>query len=232
MPIELERELRDTAVASIQRYFDQNMEEPIGNIAAGALLGFFLEEIAPVIYNRAVADVQEGCRRALPSWTWKSTRKNSPTGASMTRPSAAGDRMPCAGVDPVPGRRCLEPRGTQVLRGFLLPARQGMAVCRRCRIPSPLPAPRRTDAARPGYGISLIPESLPNLDNPLSLLVISIKNVPFLLARGHSGKSGRARRKGTHAKAAHADGLAGATQNMARGMVRVQRLRQPVRGRS
>ena len=35
------------------------MEEPIGNIAAGALLGFFLEEIAPVIYNRAVADVQE-----------------------------------------------------------------------------------------------------------------------------------------------------------------------------
>ena len=56
MPIELERELRDTAVASIQRYFDQNMEEPIGNIAAGALLGFFLEEIAPVIYNRAVAD--------------------------------------------------------------------------------------------------------------------------------------------------------------------------------
>ncbi|MBR8652146.1 DUF2164 domain-containing protein [Achromobacter sp. Marseille-Q0513] len=59
MAIELERELRDTAVASIQRYFDQNMEEPIGNIAAGALLGFFLEEIGPVIYNRAVADVQE-----------------------------------------------------------------------------------------------------------------------------------------------------------------------------
>ena len=25
------------------------MEEPIGNIAAGALLGFFLEEIAPVV---------------------------------------------------------------------------------------------------------------------------------------------------------------------------------------
>ena len=41
MPIE-RTELRDTAVASIQRYFDQNMEEPIGNIAAGALLGFFL----------------------------------------------------------------------------------------------------------------------------------------------------------------------------------------------
>ena len=31
----------------------------IGNIAAGGLLGFFLEEIGPVIYNKAVADVQE-----------------------------------------------------------------------------------------------------------------------------------------------------------------------------
>jgi len=35
------------------------MEERIGNIAAGALLGFFLEEIGPLVYNQAVADVQE-----------------------------------------------------------------------------------------------------------------------------------------------------------------------------
>jgi len=35
------------------------MEERIGNIAAGALLGFFLEEIGPRVYNQAVADVQE-----------------------------------------------------------------------------------------------------------------------------------------------------------------------------
>lgn len=35
------------------------MEEPIGNIAAAALLGFFLEEIGPVVYNQAVADAQE-----------------------------------------------------------------------------------------------------------------------------------------------------------------------------
>jgi uncharacterized protein (DUF2164 family) len=37
----------------------ENMEEKIGNIAAGALLGFFVEEIGPVIYNMAVAEVQE-----------------------------------------------------------------------------------------------------------------------------------------------------------------------------
>jgi uncharacterized protein (DUF2164 family) len=35
------------------------MDEKIGNIAAGGLLGFFLEEIGPSIFNKAVADVQE-----------------------------------------------------------------------------------------------------------------------------------------------------------------------------
>jgi len=59
MTIELDKQVRTTAIASIQRYFDQNMEEPIGNVAAGGLLAFFVEEIGPAIYNQAVADVQE-----------------------------------------------------------------------------------------------------------------------------------------------------------------------------
>lgn len=59
MAIELSKEARKEAIASIERYFRENMEEPIGNIAAGALLGFFLEEVGPAIYNRAVAEVQE-----------------------------------------------------------------------------------------------------------------------------------------------------------------------------
>jgi uncharacterized protein (DUF2164 family) len=59
MPIELNKEARSEAIKSIERYFQENMEERIGNIAAGALLGFFVEEIGPVIYNQAVADVQE-----------------------------------------------------------------------------------------------------------------------------------------------------------------------------
>jgi uncharacterized protein (DUF2164 family) len=59
MTIELNKESRKEAIASIERYFRENMEEPIGNIAAGALLGFFLEEVGPVIYNRAVSEVQE-----------------------------------------------------------------------------------------------------------------------------------------------------------------------------
>jgi uncharacterized protein (DUF2164 family) len=59
MAIELPKDARQQAVASIERYFRENMEEKIGNIAAGGLLGFFLEEIGPVVYNKAVADVQE-----------------------------------------------------------------------------------------------------------------------------------------------------------------------------
>lgn len=58
MAIELSKEARKEAIASIERYFQENMEEKIGNIAATGLLIFFLEEIGPSIYNRAVADAQ------------------------------------------------------------------------------------------------------------------------------------------------------------------------------
>jgi uncharacterized protein (DUF2164 family) len=59
MTIELSREVRQQAISSIERYFQENMEEKIGNIAAGALLGFFIDEIGPVIYNLAVTEVQD-----------------------------------------------------------------------------------------------------------------------------------------------------------------------------
>ena len=59
MTIEISKQARSEEVASIERYFLVNMEEKIGNIGAGALLGFFLEELAPLVYNKAVADVQE-----------------------------------------------------------------------------------------------------------------------------------------------------------------------------
>jgi uncharacterized protein (DUF2164 family) len=59
MTIEIPKEARKEAIASIERYFRENMDEPIGNLAAGALLGYFLEELGPLVYNQAVADVQE-----------------------------------------------------------------------------------------------------------------------------------------------------------------------------
>ena len=59
MTIEISKEARNEAIESIKRYFRENLDQEIGNLAAGELLGFFLEDVGPVVYNKAVADVQE-----------------------------------------------------------------------------------------------------------------------------------------------------------------------------
>ena len=59
MPIELNRDARQQAIASIERYFSEELDQRIGNIAAGALLALFLEEIGPLVYNQAVSQLQE-----------------------------------------------------------------------------------------------------------------------------------------------------------------------------
>lgn len=59
MTIELPKEAQQQAVASIEHYFLENTGERIGNMAAGALLKFFLAEIGPAVYNQAVAKVQD-----------------------------------------------------------------------------------------------------------------------------------------------------------------------------
>lgn len=59
MAIELTKEARQNAITSIQKYFEANLEERIGNLQANALLGFLLEEIGPSIYNKGVTDAQE-----------------------------------------------------------------------------------------------------------------------------------------------------------------------------
>jgi uncharacterized protein (DUF2164 family) len=63
--IELPKDIRQQAISSIERYFRENMDEPVGNVAASGLLGFFVEEIGPAIYNKAVQDVQERMRVRL-----------------------------------------------------------------------------------------------------------------------------------------------------------------------
>lgn len=59
MAIELSKEARAQAISSIERWFQDERGERVGNITASALLGYFLQEIAPSVYNQAVADVQE-----------------------------------------------------------------------------------------------------------------------------------------------------------------------------
>jgi uncharacterized protein (DUF2164 family) len=59
MAIELSKEDRAQAIESLTRYVLENLDQKIGNLTAGAMLGFILEEIGPSIYNRAVGDVKE-----------------------------------------------------------------------------------------------------------------------------------------------------------------------------
>lgn len=65
MTIELNRDARSQAVASIERYFTEELDQRVGNIAASALLSFFLEEIGPLVYNQAVSQVQERLQERL-----------------------------------------------------------------------------------------------------------------------------------------------------------------------
>jgi uncharacterized protein (DUF2164 family) len=58
MNIEIPKQTRSDAIASLQRYFEENLSEPLGDLPAGMLLDFFLEEVGAVIYNKAIADAQ------------------------------------------------------------------------------------------------------------------------------------------------------------------------------
>jgi uncharacterized protein (DUF2164 family) len=59
MTISIALDKRKALVASIQRYFVENMDTEIGNITADMLLDFILEEAGPIVYNQAVNDVQQ-----------------------------------------------------------------------------------------------------------------------------------------------------------------------------
>uniref|UniRef100_A0A7V4XSS4 DUF2164 domain-containing protein n=1 Tax=Acidobacterium capsulatum TaxID=33075 RepID=A0A7V4XSS4_9BACT len=58
MVVELDKATPAEAIASIRRYSEANLPEPLAELGAGLLLNFLLEEIGPAIYNRAIADAQ------------------------------------------------------------------------------------------------------------------------------------------------------------------------------
>ncbi len=58
MTIELDKETQKALVASIKRYFDENLDDDIGDLKASLLLEFCLKEIGPTIYNQAISDAE------------------------------------------------------------------------------------------------------------------------------------------------------------------------------
>jgi uncharacterized protein (DUF2164 family) len=58
MAITLSPEIRKQLLASIKRYAAANLDEEIGDLKAGLLLDYCLQEIGPAVYNQAIADAQ------------------------------------------------------------------------------------------------------------------------------------------------------------------------------
>jgi uncharacterized protein (DUF2164 family) len=58
MTIKLKTETQARFIASIKRYFAENLDDDIGDLKASLLLEFVMREMGPSIYNQAVADAQ------------------------------------------------------------------------------------------------------------------------------------------------------------------------------
>jgi uncharacterized protein (DUF2164 family) len=65
MTIKLSDDARKRSIASIKRYFLEELDQDIGELKAGLVVDFFLKEIAPTIYNGAIADAQTYVRDRL-----------------------------------------------------------------------------------------------------------------------------------------------------------------------
>jgi len=54
--IVLEREKKEEMVKAIVHYFKQERDEEMGQLAAGMVLDFIIEKLAPEFYNQGVLD--------------------------------------------------------------------------------------------------------------------------------------------------------------------------------
>ena len=58
MTIRFDDDARAKAMQAIQNFFEAELDDEIGELKAALVFDFFVKELGPAIYNRAVADVQ------------------------------------------------------------------------------------------------------------------------------------------------------------------------------
>jgi uncharacterized protein (DUF2164 family) len=51
-------EVRKQLLQSIRRFFDEKLDQDIGDLKAELVLDYALREVAPTVYNQAIADAQ------------------------------------------------------------------------------------------------------------------------------------------------------------------------------
>lgn len=64
MTINMEQQTEDYLLASIKRFFLEELEEEIGDLKSRSVLEYFVREIGPSVYNQAIADAQTFLERA------------------------------------------------------------------------------------------------------------------------------------------------------------------------
>lgn len=65
MPIELSKPETKEAVASLQHYFREELDQDLSEMRAKFLLEYFLKEIAPLAYNQGVKDAEQFFRAKI-----------------------------------------------------------------------------------------------------------------------------------------------------------------------
>lgn len=58
MAIKLEKDTEAYLLGSIKRFFAEELDEEIGDLKAMRVLEFCVREVAPSVYNQAIADAQ------------------------------------------------------------------------------------------------------------------------------------------------------------------------------
>jgi len=65
MTLKLDPETRKHLLGSIRRFFLEELDSDIGDLKAGLALDFFISEVAPSVYNQAIADAQSTLEQAV-----------------------------------------------------------------------------------------------------------------------------------------------------------------------
>lgn len=58
MAIKLSKVTKQQLIKSIKRYFEEKLDEEIGDLKASLFLDFCLQEICPSVYNQAIIDAR------------------------------------------------------------------------------------------------------------------------------------------------------------------------------
>lgn len=61
----LSSDVTKRSIASIKRYFAEELDQDIGELKAALLLEFIMKEIAPSVYNGAIGDAQTYLRDSV-----------------------------------------------------------------------------------------------------------------------------------------------------------------------